>query len=208
MFRLGLRPPRVSPLKVVRSAPDPLPSPDHQLTVANLNEAWRDGVPNSWSAQRVAVVVLDAHGAAMAPAEVLAFGGTRSQWTLLRAESAQYWRSGADVLARVVSLRWMWTSTASSTAFAAAHPETAPTYNARHRVADSRRFQRVCPESWVISGRSSVGKSVGVGCRVMGAGVVVLRPPDERIRQASLGRHGRDPRPGHEPAGGAGPTAE
>ena len=58
LFRLGLRPPRVTPLKVVRAAPDPLPSPEHQPTVANLNEAWRDGVPNSWSAQRVAVVVL------------------------------------------------------------------------------------------------------------------------------------------------------
>lgn len=100
MFRLGLRPPRVAPLKAVRSAPDPLPPPDHQLTVANLNEAWRDGVPNTWSAQRVAVVVLDAHGAAMSPAEVLAFVGARSQWTLLRAESAQYWRSGAAVRAR------------------------------------------------------------------------------------------------------------
>lgn len=70
LFRLGLRPPRVAPLKVVRSALDPLPSPDHQLTVANLNEAWHDGVPNTWSAQRVAVVVLDAHGTAMSPAEV------------------------------------------------------------------------------------------------------------------------------------------
>ena len=100
LFRLGLRPPRAAPLTVVRSALDPLPSRDRQLTVANLNEAWRDGVPNSWSAQRVAVVVLDAHGAAMSPAEVLAFVGTRSQWTLLRAESAQYWRSGDAVRVR------------------------------------------------------------------------------------------------------------
>jgi len=100
LFRLGLRPPRVAPLTVVRSAPDPLPSPDHQLTVANLSEAWHDGVPNTWSAQRVAVAVLDAHGAAMSPAEVLAFVGARSQWTLLRAESAQYWRSGAAVRVR------------------------------------------------------------------------------------------------------------
>ena len=36
----------------------------------------------------------------MSPAEVLAFVGTRSQWTLLRAESAQYWRSGAAVRVR------------------------------------------------------------------------------------------------------------
>lgn len=100
MFRLGLRPPRVAPLTVVRSAPDPLPSPEHQLTVASLNEAWHDGVPNTWSARRVAVVVLDAHGAAMSPAEVLAFVSARSQWTLLRAESAQYWRSGAAVRVR------------------------------------------------------------------------------------------------------------
>lgn len=100
LFRLGLRPPRVAPLKVVRSATDPLPSPDHQLSVANLNEAWHDGVPNTWSAQRVAVAVLDAYGATMSPAEVLAFVGARSQRTLLRAESAQYWRSGSAVRVR------------------------------------------------------------------------------------------------------------
>jgi hypothetical protein len=100
LFRLGLRPPRVAPLTVVRSAPDPLPTPDRQLTIASLNEAWHDGVPNTWSAQRVAIVVLDAHGAAMSPAEVLAFVSARSQWTLLRAESAQYWHSGAAVRVR------------------------------------------------------------------------------------------------------------
>lgn len=95
LFRLGLRPPRLAPLQAVRPSRGPLPSLDLPLTVASLDEAWRDGVPSSWSAQRVAVAVLDAHDAAMAPADVVAFVGGRSPWSPLRAESAQFWRSGA-----------------------------------------------------------------------------------------------------------------
>ena len=64
LFRLGLRTARGAPLQAVQPAPDPLPSTDRPLTVAALGEAWREGVPNSWSAQRVAVAVLDAHESA------------------------------------------------------------------------------------------------------------------------------------------------
>jgi hypothetical protein len=55
-------------------------------------------VPNTWSAQRVAVAVLDAHESAMTCAEVIAFVSARSHWSPLRPESAQYWRSGAIVV--------------------------------------------------------------------------------------------------------------
>ncbi len=95
LFRLGLRPPPVAPLQVVPPAHGPLSSPDRPLTIASLDEAWRDGVPSSWSAQRVAIAVLDSHDAAMFPADVVAFVGARSPWSPLRAESAQFWRSGA-----------------------------------------------------------------------------------------------------------------
>ena len=57
----------------------------------------------------------------------------------------------------------------SLTAFAAAHPETAPMHNARHqRVADSQRFQRVCPELWVghcETGRFSAESNEGGGVK-------------------------------------------
>lgn len=95
LFRLGLRAPRFAPLQEVRPTPGPLPSLDVPITVAALDEAWREGVPSSWSAQRVAVAVLDVHKAAMPPGAVMAFVATRSRWSPLRFESAQFWRSGA-----------------------------------------------------------------------------------------------------------------
>ncbi|MGH9141183.1 MAG: hypothetical protein ACRD3J_15265 [Thermoanaerobaculia bacterium] len=100
LFRLGLRPARHAPLQIVRQACGPLPSADHPVTVAALDEAWRDGVPNSWSAQRMAVAVLDAHEAARSCADVIAFVSARSRWSPLRPESAQFWHSGAIVVSK------------------------------------------------------------------------------------------------------------
>jgi hypothetical protein len=77
-FRLGLRPPKGGPsLQIVRPDPGPLPSIEEPLTAAHLEEAWRDGVPSAWSAQRIAICVLDVHGRSMQPEEVLAFVGAR-----------------------------------------------------------------------------------------------------------------------------------
>jgi hypothetical protein len=90
-FRLRLRPPKAAAHRVARPDPGPLPSPDAPLSPANLDEAWREGVPGGWSAQRVAVCVLDAHGAAMQPEEVVAFVGARSRWSQLSTDSANHW---------------------------------------------------------------------------------------------------------------------
>lgn len=101
VFRLGLRPPRV-PLPEKSARPDmrPLPSAGHPLTVEVLDEAWGDGVPGGWSSQRVAICVLDAHGAPMRPEDVLAFVAARSRRNPVSAESARYWRRGAPVRVR------------------------------------------------------------------------------------------------------------
>ena len=99
-FRLGLRPPKVAVLPVVRPDPGPLPSPDKPLRVADLDEALREGVPSSWSAQRIAICVLDAHGKAMAPDDVLAFVRARSQSNPLSTDWARYWREGAAIRVR------------------------------------------------------------------------------------------------------------
>lgn len=99
-FRLGLRPPKAPPLTLVRPEPPPLPPPETPLTVGELDQAWRDGLSGAWSAQRTAICVLDAHGGAMQPEDVLAFVRARSRWTLLSAGSARYWRRGAPVRAR------------------------------------------------------------------------------------------------------------
>lgn len=99
-FRLGLRPPKVARLRVVPPAPSPLPSIDSPLTVAQLDEAWRGGIPSNSSAQRLALCVLDAHGKPMSPDDVVAFVAARSAWNYLSPESAKYWRRGAAVRVR------------------------------------------------------------------------------------------------------------
>jgi len=99
-FRLGLRPPKAPVLRLVRPSPGPLPSPDDPLTVMQLDEAWREGVPSSWSAQRTAICVLDAHDRAMHPGAVLAFVAARSKWSPLSDDSAKYWRRGAPIRVR------------------------------------------------------------------------------------------------------------
>jgi len=116
-FRLGLRPPKAPALRVVRPESEPLPAPGEPLTVAQLDAAWREGVPSGWSALRIAICVLDAHGKAMRPDDVLAFVRSRSQWSLLSAGFGQLlaprrggpragrWPVGAGPRARSGSIR-------------------------------------------------------------------------------------------------------
>lgn len=99
-FRLGLRQARATRLRVVRPSPAQLPALDAPLTAEALDEAWRDGVPTDWSAQRVAICVLDVTGRAMRPDEVLAFVRLRAGGSQLSADSARYWRTGAAIRVR------------------------------------------------------------------------------------------------------------
>ena len=141
-FRLGLRPPKAATLRVVPPDAGPLPSPDEPLTVAALEEAWRHGVPGSWSAQRIAICVLDAHGEAMLPDDVLAFVRERSQWSLLSAGSAQYWRRGAPVRAREDGL---WELDREHGAVRSARQAV------RERVAMVRRWAPMRPDPAIIA---------------------------------------------------------
>ena len=100
VWRLGLRPSEAAMEPVDRRASEPLPTVDAPLTVAYLDDAWRDGVPRSWSPQRVVLCVLDAHGRAMDPEHVISFVAARSEWNPVPAKSADYWRRGAAIRAR------------------------------------------------------------------------------------------------------------
>ena len=140
-FRLGLRPARAVPLQVVRSDSGPPRTVDQPLTVPELDEAWRDGIPNTWSAQRIAVAVLDAHGTSMSPGDVLAFVRARSEWSLLKADSAQYWRSGAAVRVRDDG-RWELDAT---------HDAVRSTRAAvRERITVARRWAEMRPDPAAI----------------------------------------------------------
>lgn len=97
VFRLGLRPPKVArtPPEEVETAP--LPDPDTALTVSELDEAWKDASLSSWSAQRLAIAALDAHGGPLAPAEVVAAVAARTKWHGLKEDDAKFKRRGSAV---------------------------------------------------------------------------------------------------------------
>jgi hypothetical protein len=140
LFRLGLRPPRSAPLRAVPNLSAPLPSADQPLTIAALDEAWGEGVPSAWSAQRVAVAVLDAHQSPMSGADVMAFVSARSRWCPLRPESAQFWRSGPIVVRQDGVWELDWT-----------HDVVRSTREAvRARVSDMRRWASIRPDPAAI----------------------------------------------------------
>ena len=139
-FRLRLRPPKSAP-RVARPHPDPLPSPDAPLSVANLDEAWRGGAPNTWSAQRIAVCVLDAHGTTMQPEEVVAFIRARSRSSLLSTDSARYWHRNAAI--RVLS-DGSWALKPEHAAIRSARQA------ARERIVVARRWDHMRPDPAVM----------------------------------------------------------
>jgi hypothetical protein len=97
-FRLGLRPPKVPP----RQPPPPAPRPPahERLSVAELDEAWSDDASLSgWSAQRLALAILDAHDHPMPGAEVVAFVAARTRWHRLVAEPAPFRRGTTAAIA-------------------------------------------------------------------------------------------------------------
>ena len=104
-FRLGLLPPKAASLPADRPAEGPLPTVDAPLRTTHLDEAWRNGLSGNWSAQRVALCVLDAHGGAMKPQDVISFVSARSRWSPVSARSAAYWRRGSAIRVRADG-RW------------------------------------------------------------------------------------------------------
>jgi hypothetical protein len=140
-FRLGLRPPKAAAWRNAQPEPMPEPespsSPAEPLSVAELDSAWRDEVPFSWSAQRTAICVLDAHGRAMTPDEVLDFISARSRWSRLSADSARYWRAGAPIRTRAEG---KWELDRSHDSVRSARRAV------RERSAMYRRYERMQPD--------------------------------------------------------------
>ena len=96
-YRLGLKPPEPPPLRLV---PEPLPGPEQPLTLEELGESWRRYIPSGFSAQRLAIAVLDAHRRPMKPGEVVGYVEAKGRRTLLSVDSAAYWRAGAPIHVR------------------------------------------------------------------------------------------------------------
>jgi hypothetical protein len=141
-FRLGLRPPRVPRLEVVRPEPEPLPGPDVALTIEELDEAWKDAGLHSWSAQRLTLAVLDANGGPRHPQEVVDFVATRTRWHDLRDDSAKFKRRGS-VIEILPDGRW---SIASEAGDALVSARTA----VRQRLEVARRHAATRPDPAVM----------------------------------------------------------
>ncbi|MBN2573152.1 MAG: hypothetical protein JXP73_01180 [Deltaproteobacteria bacterium] len=96
-FRLGLRPPKVQAPPAAPRPVAPLPAPEVRLSVAELEEAWKNASLGAWSQQRLALAVLDAAGGPMLPAEVELFVRAQSQWAYVSQDSAKFRRHDSPI---------------------------------------------------------------------------------------------------------------
>jgi len=94
-FRLGLRP--AKQLRPIAPPSPPRPNPSARLAVVELDEGWRDAGITGWSAQRIALAVLDAHDRPMSPDEVVAFVSARTKWHRLAPNATTFRRTGSAV---------------------------------------------------------------------------------------------------------------
>ncbi|MEW6752846.1 MAG: cupin domain-containing protein [Candidatus Latescibacterota bacterium] len=110
--------------------------------MAELAEAWHDAhLYGAWSALRIAVAVLDAHGCAMTPEEVVAFVDARTQWHWLWVDAPQFGRRGSAVQVDAAG-RWV---------CAPGHPAVqGARRQVRSRLETVRRWaaQRGAPAEW------------------------------------------------------------
>lgn len=142
VFRLGLRPPKVARVERPTPEPSPLPGPDVALTGMELDEAWKDASLFSWSAPRLAVAVLDAHGGPLAPAKVVAAVAERTRWHGLTEDSAKFERRGSPVEV-LADGRWAIAEDAGETVKQARAA-------VRERVARARRHAALRPDPAAI----------------------------------------------------------
>ena len=96
-FRLGLRPPKVPRFEIIRPEPPPLPGIDVPLSLEELDVAWKNARLYNWSAQRLALAVLDAHERALLPGEVVSFVAARTRWHGMRDDSIKFKRRGCPI---------------------------------------------------------------------------------------------------------------
>lgn len=140
-FRLGLRPPKVPRLSVVRPAPEPLPGSDVPLSAGELEQAFRGAWLVSWSAQRVALAILDAHQRPMEPAAVVECADRLCQAHPLRVDAAEHWGRGAIR----VDDRGIWSTDPE-------HPWLRSAREAvRKRIESARRWERATSDPAVVA---------------------------------------------------------
>lgn len=183
-FRLGLRPRDARLLPVVARDPGPLPSIDEPLTPEALDEAWREDIPNTWSSQRIAVCVLDAHDTPMRLGDLRSFVEARAPHASLPRDDTRYRRRGAPIRERGDG-RWE---------LDRQHPAVR---SARRAVRDRIETRRRWADLIVLGGRRrddrARRRSAGARCEPGRFEARGLHGPTGRAQQRFLrdtGRHG------------------
>jgi hypothetical protein len=187
VFRLGLRPPKVArtPPKVVEDAPRP--EPDTALTVSELDEAWKNASLFSWSAQRLVVAVLDAHGGPLTPAEVVAAVAARTRWHGLEEDAAKFKRRGSAVEV-LADGRWAIAADADATVKQARAA-------VRDRIAVARRYTAMRTDPAVVEQRRAEWEKKraahGAELASLSRALLVAFPParPEAVALLDVGEH-------------------
>ena len=136
-FRLGLRPAKVPKLSIVKPEPPPLPGADVPLSKDELVEAFKDAyLGTNWSAQRLAIAMLDAHGGHMTGTEVVAVLNRLTTEHGLREGAVDHWGRNAPI-----------SSTEGIWAVDLQHPAVASARVAvRERIETARRWESRKPD--------------------------------------------------------------
>src|SRR5690606_24553614 len=165
----------------------PLPEPDTALSVSELDEAWRNASLFSWSAQRLAVGVLDAHGGPLAPAEVVAAVAARTQWHGLGEDSAKFKRRGSAVEV-LADGRWAIAAEAGDTVKATRSA-------VRDRIVVARRYSAIRTDPAVVEQRRAewAKKRAAHGAELasLSRALLVAFPParPEAVALLDVGEH-------------------
>jgi hypothetical protein len=95
LFRLGLRGPKLPPVRIVRREPEPLPGPDVPLSPVEIEAAFKDASLTSWSGQRLAVAMLDSRRGRMSPVEIKNELQRLTRYHIFNPDQIGHWRAQA-----------------------------------------------------------------------------------------------------------------
>lgn len=99
VFMLGLRLPSTPPVQSVVFEPSPVLGDDVPLSVGELDKAFTDQNLEAWSARRLVLAVLDAHGQEpVSPQLAMEFVCQRTTWHLLSEDSAKFRRKNSPIV--------------------------------------------------------------------------------------------------------------
>jgi hypothetical protein len=176
LFRLGLRPPTV--VHKAPSPPPPRPPNDQRLSASELDAAWgNDASLSNWSAQRIALAVLDAHDGPMRPEDVVAFVAARTKDHKLQAVQPTFRRKNSAVLV-LADDTW---------AILPGAPELAMARAAvRDAVEQAHRSPRTSSDQWAASIRAAEKRGAAHAAELAALSRVIVHAVPAKAPRAAV----------------------